>query len=95
MLAAALEKVRCLDIVQLREALLGATFNAPQGQVKIDPDNNHTYLHSRIGRVDEAGDFVVLREVVRPIKPDPYLVLPDLNDRIFRLRKIEIKKRRG
>ena len=95
MFAAALEKVRCLDIEQLREALLGSTLNAPQGPVKIDPDNNHTYLHSRIGRVDECGDFIVLREVVRPIKPDPYLVLPDLNDRIFRLRKIENKKRRG
>lgn len=95
MFAAALRRVRSLDIDQLREALLGSTFDAPQGQVKIDPDNNHTYLHSRIGRVDESGDFIVQREVVRPIKPDPYLVIPDLNDRTFRLRKTPNKTRKG
>lgn len=92
MFAAALEKVGSLNTDQLREALLGATFNAPQGPVKIDPDNNHTYLHSRIGKVDAQGDFSIQREVVRPIKPDPYLVIPDLNDRIFRLQKAPKRK---
>lgn len=87
MFAAALAKVGCLDTDQLRECLLGATWDAPQGQVKIDPDNNHTYLHSRIAQVDESGEFVIQREVVRAVKPDPYLVTPDLNDRRLRLRK--------
>lgn len=95
MFAEALERIRTLDSDQLREALLGATFNAPQGQVKIDPDNNHTYLHARIGKVDEHGDFIIQREVVRPIKPDPYLVIPDLNDRAFRLRKAPSRSRKG
>lgn len=95
MFAEALDRVRTLDSDQLREALLGATFNAPQGQVKIDPDNNHTYLHARIGKVDEHGDFIIQREVVRPIKPDPYLVIPDLNDRAFRLRKAPSRSRKG
>ena len=93
MFAAALDKVGSLDPDQLRECLLGASWDAPQGQVKIDPDNNHTYLHSRIARVDERGDFIVQREVIRPVKPDPYLVTPDLNDRRLRLRKAMPKAR--
>lgn len=87
MFAAALERVKVMDTDRLREALLGATFNAPQGQVKVDPDNNHTYLHSRIAKVNEDGDFIIQSEVVRAIKPDPYLVIPDINDRTFRLRE--------
>lgn len=85
MLAEALEREQSLDIERLREQLLGATWDAPQGKVKIDPDNNHTYLHSRIAKVNEKGEFVVEREVRRPIKPDPYLVTPDLNDHRLRL----------
>ena len=65
---------------QLRSVLRGAEFEAPQGRIKIDPDNNHAYLLSRIARVDEQGEFVVEREASRPIKPDPYLAVPALND---------------
>ena len=85
MFAIALGRTNSLDTGQLRETLLGATFEAPQGVVKIDPDNNHTYLQSRIAKVSDAGEFIVERELIRPIKPDPYLVNPDLNDRNFRL----------
>lgn len=87
MFAAALERVGTIDTEQLHECLLGSTWDAPQGQVKIDPDNNHTYLHSRIAKVDDSGEFIVEREVVRAVKPDPYLVTPDLNDRRLRLRQ--------
>jgi branched-chain amino acid transport system substrate-binding protein len=85
MFALALGRTNSLDTGQLREILLGSTFEAPQGVVKIDPDNNHTYLQSRIAKVNDAGEFIVERELIRPIKPDPYLVNPDLNDRNFRL----------
>ncbi len=64
----------------LRAVLCGAEFEAPQGRIKIDPENNHAYLLSRIARVDESGDFVIQREASRPIKPDPYLAVPALND---------------
>lgn len=64
----------------LRRVLRGAEFEAPQGRVKIDPDNNHTYLQSRIARVNEEGEYVIEREATRPIKPDPYLAVPALND---------------
>ncbi len=85
MFANALRATNTTDTDRLREALQGADFEAPQGRVKIDPDNNHTYLQSRIGRVDESGEYVVEMEVTRPIKPDPYLVVPALNDWSLRL----------
>jgi branched-chain amino acid transport system substrate-binding protein len=85
--ARALAKTRSVDTDALREALLGSVFDAPQGQVKIDPDNSHTYLQSRIGKVDERGEYVVEQEVKRSIKPDPYLVNPGLDDWSLRLHR--------
>ncbi|SFE70894.1 transporter substrate-binding domain-containing protein [Roseivivax sediminis] len=60
------------DPHQVREALMGATFDAPQGRIKIDADNGHTYLWPRIGRINASGQFDVIRESVSAVKPDPY-----------------------
>lgn len=84
MFARALEETGEIDTESLREALLGASFDAPQGQIKIDPDNNHTYLQSRIAKVDDAGEFDIETKVRRAIKPDPYLVYPAIHDWSFR-----------
>ncbi|MBI6630966.1 transporter substrate-binding domain-containing protein [Pontibaca sp. S1109L] len=88
MFANALEEVGEMDTDLLREALLGATFDAPQGQIKIDPDNNHTYLQSRIAQVDNNGEFIVESKVRRALKPDPYLVYPGIHDWSFRTQKV-------
>jgi hypothetical protein len=58
----------------LIEALAGLPFDAPQGEIVVDPDNNHTYLWPRIGRVGASGLFEVVEEAAAPVKPDPYLV---------------------
>lgn len=73
-----------METDSLRETLLGATFDAPQGPIKIDPDNNHTYLQSRIAKVNSRGEFSVKHKVRRPIKPDPYLSYPAIDDWVFR-----------
>ncbi|MBR9653522.1 transporter substrate-binding domain-containing protein [Thalassovita aquimarina] len=86
--AAALEETGEMDTEGLREALLGATFDAPQGQIKIDPDNNHTFLQSRIAKVNDEGEFVIENKVRRAIKPDPYLVYPAIHDWSFRTQKV-------
>lgn len=88
MFAAALEEVGEMDTERLHDALLCSVFDAPQGNIKIDPDNNHTYLQSRIARVDENGEFVIETKVQRAIKPDPYLVYPQIHDRNFRTQKV-------
>lgn len=86
--AAALEETGEMDTDALREALLGAVFDAPQGQIKIDPDNHHTYLQSRIAKVNEQGEFEIGHKVRRAIKPDPYLVYPAIHDWSFRTLKV-------
>jgi len=86
--AAALEETGEIDTESLREVLLGASFDAPQGLIKIDPDNNHTYLRSCIAKVNEAGEFVIQAKVRRAIKPDPYLVFPTIHDWSFRTLKV-------
>lgn len=85
--ANALQRAERMDTEELKKELSGAEYMAPQGRVKIDSDNNHTYLHARIARVDDQGKFCIEKEVARPIKPDPYLVYPRLNDWSFRLGK--------
>lgn len=88
MFARALEECGELDTDALREALLGMTFQAPQGEIKIDPDNSHTYLQSRIGVVNSDGEFKIKTKVRHMIKPDPYLVNPEIDDWSLRSQKI-------
>ncbi|MDA0266722.1 MAG: ABC transporter substrate-binding protein [Cyanobacteria bacterium] len=56
----------------LREATRGQEFNAPQGRVKIDPDNYHTYLYSRIGKWQEDGQAEIVFATDAAVKPIPW-----------------------
>lgn len=55
-------------------------FDAPQGRIKIDPENNHAYLWSRIARLDQNAKFQVVWNPGVRIKPDPYCVVQSLDD---------------
>lgn len=70
----------------LMPCLLGAEFEAPQGRVRIDPTNHHTCLYPRIGIVNgDTGQFTIVRQAVRTVYPDPYLVTHSLGDWTIRL----------
>ena len=77
-----------LDI--LLPHLLGSEFSAPQGRVKIDAANHHTWLYPRVGRVDAQGQFTIVREAKRAVQPDPYLVTHTLSDWTGRLERLEV-----
>jgi branched-chain amino acid transport system substrate-binding protein len=66
------------DPQSLIRSLHGCQFNAPQGPIKVDAENNHTYVCARIGRIQKDGRFTVVHESTGSIKPDPYLVDYDL-----------------
>ncbi|MCL8488385.1 MULTISPECIES: transporter substrate-binding domain-containing protein [Bradyrhizobium] len=55
-------------------------FDAPQGRVRVDPENNHTYLWPRIARVDGQGRFQIVWNPGVRVKPDPYCVVQSLDD---------------
>lgn len=63
-------------LINLRDA----EFDAPQGRVRIDSENNHTWLWPRIARVDRQGRFQVVWNPGVRIKPDPYCVVQSLDD---------------
>jgi CheY-like chemotaxis protein len=60
--------------------LRDAEFDAPQGRVRIDPTNNHTYLWPRVARLDARGTFQIVWNPGVRVKPDPYCVVPSLDD---------------
>lgn len=75
-LAASLRLTEGTDIEAVKRAAYACRITAPQGDVRIDPDNNHAWLTPRIGRATAAGDFDILWQAPSPWRPDPYLTLP-------------------
>lgn len=78
--AEAVERAGSTRIDDLRRALPGCSFAAPQGQVTIDADNHHTFLSPRIGQVRADGHFDIVSSSRSPVKPDPYLITPLTTD---------------
>ena len=76
-LARALRQINSQSPELLLSTIQGAQFDAPQGKIKIDPDNNHVYVTPRIGRSTRNGTFEVVWQAPEPVKPDPYLVAYD------------------
>ena len=80
MLADAMRRVDSDEVADLMRVLPGSEFAAPQGKVRIDEHNHHTYLRPRIGRVNRAGQFDIVEEARQWVRPDPYLVSHTLQD---------------
>ena len=74
LLADAIRRVGSDDPTLLQRVLPGLEFDAPQGRVRIDEHNNHTYLHPLIGRVDAHGRFQIIGRAPDRVKADPYVV---------------------
>jgi branched-chain amino acid transport system substrate-binding protein len=74
LLADAIRRVGAEDPTLLLRVLPGLEFEAPQGRVRIDEHNNHTYLHPLIGRVNAHGRFDIIGRAPERVKADPYVV---------------------
>jgi urea transport system substrate-binding protein len=63
----------------IQEGLPGQQFLAPQGKVKIDEVNHHTWLWARIGRANAEGQFDVVDSSKDWIRPQPWtkVLYPD------------------
>ncbi|WP_315794886.1 urea ABC transporter substrate-binding protein [Paenibacillus sp. BIC5C1] len=70
---AAVEKAGSTDVEKVKEAAKGLEFDAPEGKVTVDGENQHIYKTVRIGEVQEDGQFKELWNSGAPVKPDPYL----------------------
>lgn len=74
----AVEKLSAKDIspTTIREAVKGAEMIAPQGRVRIEAENLHTWLWPKIARARSNGQFEVLVDAKDWIKPEPYAAYP-------------------
>ncbi len=68
------------DVASVRQATYRDRYEAPQGPVSVDPENNHAFLTPRLGCSTAEGTFDILWESPKPIKPDPYLAWLDLDE---------------
>lgn len=70
----AVEKLHGSDITppNIRKAAWDTTYQAPQGLVKVDPQNSNTYLWPKIGEVQPNGQFKILEETKTWVEPLPY-----------------------
>lgn len=78
--AGALARAGTDDPERLIAEVRDAEFDAPQGRVRVDPDNNHTYLWPRVARLDAKGQFQIVWNPGVRVKPDPYCVVQSLDD---------------
>lgn len=65
-----------LNPQNLREAVKGAEIMAPQGKVKVESENLHTWLWPKIAVAKSDGQFEVLKSSDDWLKPVPYAAYP-------------------
>ncbi len=70
--AAAVESAGSFETNAVKEAARGLTIRAPEGTVRIDPDNFHLHRKARIGRFDLEGQIEAIWSSKTAIKPDPF-----------------------
>ena len=68
---AGVEKANSFDDNLVREALIGVTFDAPQGPIEVMP-NHHISQTVRIGQVTSDGQFAILSTSDGPIDPQAW-----------------------
>jgi urea transport system substrate-binding protein len=76
--AAAVKKAGGFKLDAVRAALAGISYEAPEGTVTIDAENNHTYKIVQIGKVNAEGQFDIVWKTDAPVKPEPFPDLPGL-----------------
>ena len=71
--AAAVEKAGSTDPEKVKAASKGLTYQAPEGLVTVDGENQHIYKTARIGQLQPSGLIDEVSGSKEPIKPDPFL----------------------
>jgi len=74
----AVEKLHGSDInpQMIRTAAWGQEYKAPEGLVKIDPENAHTFLWPKIGEAQTNGQFKIIEQSKEWVEPLPYWAYP-------------------
>lgn len=78
--AAAIGRAGSADPERVLPELGEIEYAAPQGRVRIERENNHTYLWPRVARLDARGHFQIVWNPGVQVRPDPYSVVQSLDD---------------
>ncbi|MFD5868520.1 urea ABC transporter substrate-binding protein [Corynebacterium sp. NPDC060344] len=70
---AMVEKAGSFDVNELRDAADGTSYDAPEGTVTVNGDNQHIAKTPRIGRINGEGLIDTVWEAPEAVEPDPYL----------------------
>lgn len=60
------------DVKEVLKTLPKQSYEAPEGMVFIDGENNHTWKIVRIGKIQANGQFEIVWSSEKPIRPVPY-----------------------
>jgi urea transport system substrate-binding protein len=71
--AMAVEKAGTTNVDKVKTASKGLVFDAPEGKVTIDGENQHIHKTARIGQLQPDGLIDEVHGSDEPIKPDPFL----------------------
>ena len=61
----------------IKDALKGQSFYAPEGTVYIDDESRHSWKIVRLGKIRSDGQFTILWDSQKPIRPIPYPLYQD------------------
>lgn len=68
----AIESANSTDTQKVRKKLKKQMLEAPEGLVYIDFDTQHAWRKVRVGKILENGQFEIVWQSDKPIKPQPY-----------------------
>lgn len=70
--AQAVKAAGSASVEAVRIAIPNQSYNAPEGTVYIDAENNHTWKVVRIGKIGIDGQFSIVWDSQKPVRPVPY-----------------------
>lgn len=70
--AKAVAKAKSPDPKIVRQFLANLTLAAPEGPISIDPKSQHLWKNVRIGKIREDGQFEIVWNTPKPVRPLPY-----------------------
>jgi urea transport system substrate-binding protein len=70
--AQAAESIDTNDVRAVRQAVLHQRFEAPEGVVYVDPENQHTWKTVRVGQISADNQFEIIWSSERPVRPEPF-----------------------
>jgi urea transport system substrate-binding protein len=70
--ALAVHDARSIEPDAVRRALGDQSYPAPQGVVYVDPETQHTWKMVRIGQIRPDGQFDIVWDSGKPVRPAPY-----------------------